>query len=45
LVCGRSDWTAFSDGVIAIVITIMIIDLNVSQGGEMAALSDVLPCS
>ena len=34
---------AFSDGVIAILITIMVLDLKVPRGGELAALRPVLP--
>jgi uncharacterized membrane protein len=34
---------AFSDGVIAILITIMVLELKVPQGGSMAALRPVLP--
>ena len=32
---------AFSDGVIAIIITIMVLELKVPHGAEWAALSDV----
>ena len=34
---------AFSDGVIAILITIMVLDLKVPHGGDLAALRPVLP--
>ena len=34
---------AFSDGVIAIIITIMVLELKVPQGAELAALKGVLP--
>jgi uncharacterized membrane protein len=34
---------AFSDGVIAILITIMVLELKVPHGGELAALRPVLP--
>src|ERR1043166_8090649 len=34
---------AFSDGVIAIIITIMVLEMKVPQGGEAAALKPVLP--
>jgi len=34
---------AFSDGVIAIIITIMVLELKVPHGSDMAALSSVLP--
>ena len=35
--------TAFSDGVIAIIITIMVLELKVPQGTDWAALAGVLP--
>jgi uncharacterized membrane protein len=34
---------AFSDGVFAVLITIMVLDLKVPQGGDWAALSPLLP--
>jgi uncharacterized membrane protein len=34
---------AFSDGVIAIIITIMVLELKVPQGGSLSALAPVLP--
>jgi uncharacterized membrane protein len=34
---------AFSDGVLAIIITIMVLDLRIPQGEELAALRPVLP--
>src|SRR5258706_3215175 len=34
---------AFSDGVIAIIITIMVLELKVPQGADLAALSPLLP--
>ena len=34
---------AFSDGVIAILITIMVLELKVPHGAELAALRPVLP--
>ncbi|HTF87038.1 MAG TPA: TMEM175 family protein [Planctomycetota bacterium] len=34
---------AFSDGVIAIIITIMVLELKVPHGGELAALKPLLP--
>ncbi|HEY3666981.1 MAG TPA: TMEM175 family protein [Polyangiaceae bacterium] len=34
---------AFSDGVIAILITIMVLELKVPHGADLAALSEVLP--
>jgi uncharacterized membrane protein len=35
--------TAFSDGVIAIIITIMVLELKVPQGATLAALAGLLP--
>ncbi|HEX2654733.1 MAG TPA: TMEM175 family protein, partial [Xanthobacteraceae bacterium] len=35
--------TAFSDGVFAIIITIMVLELKVPQGANLAALSALLP--
>jgi uncharacterized membrane protein len=35
--------TAFSDGVIAIIITIMVLELKVPHGADLAALAKVLP--
>jgi len=35
--------TAFSDGVIAIIITIMVLELKVPHGATLAALAEVLP--
>ena len=34
---------AFSDGVLAIIITIMVLELRVPHGSDLAALKDVLP--
>ena len=34
---------AFSDGVIAIIITIMVLELKVPHGTDLAALRDLLP--
>jgi uncharacterized membrane protein len=34
---------AFSDGVVAIIITIMVLELKVPQGGDFAALRPILP--
>jgi uncharacterized membrane protein len=35
--------TAFSDGVIAVIITIMVLEMKVPHGADWAALSDVAP--
>jgi TMEM175 potassium channel family protein len=40
---GKDRLTAFSDGVIAIVITIMVLELKVPHGADWAALSEVAP--
>ncbi len=40
---GKARLEAFSDGVIAILITIMVLDLKVPQGADLAALAPVLP--
>ena len=34
---------AFSDGVLAIIITIMVLEMKVPHGGELATLVPVLP--
>ena len=34
---------AFSDGVIAIIITVMVLEMRVPQGGSVQALRPVLP--
>jgi uncharacterized membrane protein len=39
----KSRLEAFSDGVIAILITIMVLDLRVPAGSDLGALADVLP--
>ena len=40
---GRGRLEAFSDGVIAIIITIMVLELKVPHGADLAALSQLLP--
>jgi uncharacterized membrane protein len=40
---GRTRLEAFSDGVIAILITIMVLELKIPQGSDWAALREVLP--
>jgi uncharacterized membrane protein len=40
---GKGRLEAFSDGVIAIIITIMVLELKVPRGAELAALVPVLP--
>jgi uncharacterized membrane protein len=39
----KSRLEAFSDGVIAVIITIMVLELKVPQGAELAALKPLLP--
>jgi uncharacterized membrane protein len=39
----RNRLEAFSDGVLAIIITIMVLELKVPHGVELAALKPVLP--
>jgi uncharacterized membrane protein len=39
----RDRLTAFSDGVIAIIITIMVLDLRVPQGTDLKALTGQAP--
>ncbi|TAL72039.1 MAG: DUF1211 domain-containing protein, partial [Burkholderiaceae bacterium] len=39
----KSRMEAFSDGVIAIIITIMVLELKVPQGEGMAALVPLIP--
>ena len=40
---GKSRLEAFSDGVLAIIITIMVLELKVPHGDDLAALSPLLP--
>ena len=40
---GKSRMEAFSDGVIAVVITIMVLELKVPHGTDLAALAPLLP--
>jgi uncharacterized membrane protein len=40
---GKSRLEAFSDGVIAIIITIMVLELKVPRGGSLEALAPLLP--
>lgn len=40
---GKGRFEAFSDGVIAIIITIMVLELKVPHGGSMADLLPLLP--
>lgn len=40
---GKNRLEAFSDGVLAIIITIMVLELKVPHGSEMAALRPLLP--
>ena len=40
---GTSRMEAFSDGVLAVIITIMVLDMKVPQGADFAALYGVLP--
>jgi uncharacterized membrane protein len=42
-IVGKGRLEAFSDGVLAIIITIMVLDLKVPQGSDLAELSPVLP--
>ena len=40
---GKSRLEAFSDGVLAVIITIMVLEMKAPQGADLAALSAVLP--
>src|SRR5512135_2014080 len=40
---GKDRLTAFSDGVIAIIITIMVLELKVPHGDDVSALAPLLP--
>jgi uncharacterized membrane protein len=40
---GRGRLEAFSDGVLAIIITIMVLELKVPHGADLAALSSLIP--
>jgi uncharacterized membrane protein len=40
---GKGRFEAFSDGVFAIIITIMVLELKVPHGGDVAALTPLLP--
>ncbi|MBS1512693.1 MAG: DUF1211 domain-containing protein [Bacteroidetes bacterium] len=40
---GKGRLEAFSDGVIAIIITIMVLEMKVPHGGDLSALSSLLP--
>jgi uncharacterized membrane protein len=40
---GKDRLAAFSDGVIAIIITIMVLELHVPHGADLAALQSVWP--
>lgn len=40
---GKGRFEAFSDGVIAIIITIMVLELRVPEGGELASLQPLVP--
>ena len=42
-IMGRDRLAAFSDGVIAIIITIMVLDLKAPHGGDWAALTELVP--
>src|SRR5579859_271347 len=40
---GKARLEAFSDGVIAIIITIMVLDLKIPSGADMAAIGSLVP--
>jgi len=40
---GKDRLAAFSDGVIAIIITIMVLELKIPHGADLAALKGVAP--
>lgn len=40
---GKGRFEAFSDGVIAIIITIMVLELRVPEGGELGSLKPLIP--
>ena len=40
---GKGRFEAFSDGVIAIIITIMVLELRVPEGGELESLKPIIP--
>lgn len=40
---GKGRFEAFSDGLIAIIITIMVLELRIPEGGELVSLRPVLP--
>ena len=42
---GKSRLEAFSDGVIAIIITIMVLELKVPHSAELSALWELVPIS
>ena len=42
---GKGRLEAFSDGVLAIIITIMVLELKVPHGETLEALLPLLPCS
>ena len=43
MIMGKSRLEAFSDGVIAIIITIMVLELKVPHGFELESLKDLIP--